>query len=178
MSGLAEALSSIDLRLAGSREAAAWFLVFAAPISAWVAWHDMATMRIPNRTVILLAACFLVVGLAVLPLADYGWRVAQMAIVLVVGFVLHQIGGLGAGDVKFAAAAVGMIAPGDVQFMILLFASVLLAAFATHRFARALPAVRGLAPGWTSWTRRDFPMGFALGGTLVFYLLLVTRFGT
>ena len=50
---------------------------------------------------------------------------------------------------------------------------ILLAAFTTHRTARMIPAVRTATPDWQSWERRrDFPMGFALGGTLAIYLLL------
>jgi prepilin peptidase CpaA len=101
-----------------------------------------------------------------------------MVIVLVIGFFLNQFGGIGAGDVKFAAAAAGMIAAPDARFLMLLFAAVLLAAFVTHRGFRAVPAFRRLTPDWVSWTRRDFPMGFALGGTLVFYLLLALKFGS
>jgi len=59
-----------------------------------------------------------------------------------------------------------------------LFAAVLIAAYATHRAARAVPAVRGAFPDWESWARRDFPMGLALGGTLIFYLLLGAIFGS
>lgn len=137
----------------------------------------MATMRIPNRTVILLAACFLVAGLFALPLPEYGWRVLTMIVVLVIGFVLNQFGGIGAGDVKFAAAAAGMIDPADGRFLMLLFASSLIAAFATHRLFRAAGGKR-ITPQWASWQRNDFPMGFALGVTLVLYLVLALIYGS
>lgn len=172
------ALAGLELHLSASRASAAWFLPFALPISAWVVWHDLATMRIPNRTVLLLAGCFLVAGLFALPLPDYGWRVAQMVLVLAVGFLMNQFGGVGAGDVKFAAAAAGMIAPGDLRFLLLLFAAVMLAAFATHRLFCATGAGPALAPHWRSWSRRDFPMGFALGTALAIYLLLVLGHGS
>jgi prepilin peptidase CpaA len=57
------------------------------------------------------------------------------------------------------------------QFMMLL-SAVVLAAFVTHRAARAMPAVRGAFPTWESWNRQDFPMGLALGAALIFYLAL------
>jgi prepilin peptidase CpaA len=173
-----DCLASGACRIGASQWSAAWFLVFAAPISAYVTWTDFRWNRIPNRTVLLLAGCFVVVGLIALPFETYLWRLLQGVIVLAVGFVLNQFGGIGAGDVKFAAAAAPLVAPADAQLVMLLFASVLLASFFTHRLFRAIPSVRRATPDWTSWGRKDFPMGFALGGALVFYLLLALRFGS
>jgi len=94
-------------------------------------------------------------------------------VVLVVGFLLSTCRLIGAGDAKFAAAMAPYLARGDLIFVMFLFASVLMGAFVTHRLARGIPAARRAAPDWESWTRRkDFPMGLALAGTLVFYLLL------
>jgi prepilin peptidase CpaA len=175
---LFECLASGQCRIAASQWSAAWFLLFAAPISAFVVWSDFRANRIPNTTVYLLAGCFVVVGLIALPFEAYLWRLLQGVVVLVIGFLLYQFRGIGAGDVKFAAAAAPLVAPGDAQLVMLLFACTLVASYATHRLFRAVPAVRRETPDWTSWTRRDFPMGFALGGALVFYLLLGLRLGT
>ncbi|WP_273523098.1 A24 family peptidase [Rhodosalinus sediminis] len=152
--------------------AALWFLPFAAPICLYVAWSDLATMKIPNKANLALAGVFLVVGLWALPLAEYPWRLAQLAGVLVVGILLNAGGLLGAGDAKFLAAAAPFVAPGDALAVTVLFAGVLLAAYVAHRLARATP-LRALAPDWESWQRtKDFPMGFALGPTLLAYLAL------
>jgi prepilin peptidase CpaA len=151
---------------------ALWFIPFAVPIGVWVAWNDMAFMKIPNKAVIALFAVFVVVGLLALPFETYLWRYVQCAAVLAAGFLLNMIRAVGAGDAKFAAAMAPLIDPGDARVVLVLFAAVLLAAFATHRGARALPAMRGAFPAWESWSRRDFPMGLALGGTLIFYLAL------
>lgn len=152
--------------------AALWFLPFAVPVCLYVAWSDLATMKIPNKANLALAGIFLVVGLWALPLADYPWRLAQLAGVLVLGILLNAGGLLGAGDAKFLAAAAPFVAPGDALSVAALFAAVLLAAFLVHRLARATP-LRRLAPDWESWQRtRDFPMGFALGPTLIAYLAL------
>ena len=152
--------------------AALWFLPFAAPICLYVAWSDLATMKIPNKANLALAGVFLVVGLWALPLAEYPWRLAQLAGVLVVGILLNAGGLLGAGDAKFLAAAAPFVAPGDALAVTVLFAGVLLAGYVAHRIARATP-LRALAPDWESWQRtKDFPMGFALGPTLLAYLAL------
>ena len=150
---------------------AAWlFLPFALPIGIWVAWNDMKFMKIPNKAVVALTVVFLVVGLIAIPLAEYPWRLLQLVGVLGVGFFLNMVGGVGAGDAKFAAAMAPFIAPQDLRIVIILFAAVLLASVATHRGFRHLSWFRARTPDWVSWEKKDFPMGLALGSTLIFYL--------
>jgi prepilin peptidase CpaA len=151
---------------------ALWFAPLAVPIGIWVAWNDMAFMKIPNKAVMALFVVFAVVGLVALPFTDYLWRYVQLAAVLAIGFVLNMARAVGAGDAKFAAAMAPFVDPGDLRILLVLFTAALISAFATHRAARAVPAVRGAFPAWESWTRGDFPMGLALGATLIFYLLL------
>jgi prepilin peptidase CpaA len=151
---------------------AQWFLPFVLPVCLWVIWSDLSAMRIPNAAVLTLAAIFLVIGLIALPLPLYGWRLVSLVVVLVLGFVANMAGLMGAGDSKFLAAAAPFVAPGDVAGLAIIFSANLLACFATHRLAK-YSALRRLAPGWQSWSRgRKFPMGFALGSTLVIYLAL------
>ncbi|GAW34105.1 type IV leader peptidase family protein [Roseovarius sp. A-2] len=150
--------------------AALWFLPFAVPICAWVALSDLRRMKIPNMAVMALLAVFVVVGVLVLPFGDYAWRFAHLAIFLVLGILANAIGLMGAGDAKFIAVAAPFVALGDAATVCLLFASVLIAAFASHRIAMHSP-LRRLAPDWTSWQMtKKFPMGLALGPTLALYL--------
>lgn len=151
--------------------AALWFLPFCLPVAIWVAWSDMKTMKIPNKAVLTMAAIWAVVGLLAFPLPQYGWGWAVLAIVLLAGFILSALGLVGAGDAKFAAAMAPVFSTGDIRFIIALFCGCLLAAFATHRLARLIPPVRRATADWESWVRKDFPMGLALAGTLIFYLL-------
>ncbi|WP_438361540.1 prepilin peptidase [Palleronia pontilimi] len=152
--------------------AARAFIPFVLPVCVWVAWSDMARMKIPNKAVMALALIYLIVGPFVLPLPVWAWQWVHLVVVLVIGFVLNMGGALGAGDAKFAAAAAPFVFLQDAAMLMYLFAAILLAAFATHRIARATPAIRGRAPGWESWTSRKFPMGLALAPALLFYLLL------
>ncbi|MDF1872251.1 prepilin peptidase [Vannielia sp.] len=158
--------------------ASAWFLAFVGPICFYVAFSDMARMKIPNLAVMAMVVVFAVVGIFVLPFEDYAWRWLHLIVVLVVGFFMNMVGLVGAGDAKFAAAMAPFIVVGDLFSVLLLFAAVMLAAFITHRTARAIPAVRRLAPHWESWTRKDFPMGLALGASMAAYLALAAKFGT
>lgn len=158
--------------------AALWFLPFVAPIAIWVAWSDMKFMRIPNKAVLALTAVFLVVGLglvalSVLPFKAWLWGWALLAIVLAAGFLANALHLIGAGDAKFAAAMAPFFVGADIRFVLALFAACLLAAFVSHRGARQIPAFRAATADWESWVRRDFPMGLALAGTLIFYLLAV-----
>jgi len=157
--------------------ASLWFLILTAPICFYVAWSDMARMKIPNKAVIATVVVFALVGPLVLPLADYGWRWLHLVVVLGVGFVMNMVGLLGAGDAKFAAAMAPFVALGDLFNIMILFAAIMLAAFTAHRLARAIKPVRAFAPDWESWHRKDFPMGLALGGTLAAYLALATKYG-
>ena len=157
---------------------ALWFLPFALPICIWVAWNDMKFMKIPNKAVLALIVVFLVVGLiAITPLADYPWRLLHFVVILAVGFVANMIGAVGAGDAKFAAAMAPLVAFGDLQVVLFLFATVLLAAFVTHRLFKLIPPFRARTTDWASWTHNDFPMGLTLAGTLIFYLCLGAVFG-
>ena len=150
--------------------AALWFLPFAVPICAWVALSDLRRMKIPNLAVLALLAVFVVVGVLALPFWDYAWRFAHLAIFLVLGILANAIGFMGAGDAKFIAVAAPFVAPGDAATVCLLFAAILIAAFASHRIAMHSP-LRRLAPDWTSWQMtKKFPMGLALGPTLALYL--------
>ncbi|MDJ0628645.1 MAG: prepilin peptidase [Rhodobacter sp.] len=156
--------------MALSSDAALWFLVLTLPICVWVAWNDMKFMKIPNKAVLALGAVFLVFGLIALPWAEYPWRLLSLAVVLVAGFLANLAGLVGAGDAKFAAVMAPFIPVEDARLFMILFAAVLLAAFVTHRLFRALPAIRAQTGDWESWTRKDFPMGLALGGSLAIYL--------
>jgi prepilin peptidase CpaA len=157
--------------------AAAAFLPFVAPIALWVAWSDMARMKIPNQAVLALTAVFLIAGPVVLPLGDWALRWLHLAVVLVLGFVANAAGLLGAGDAKFAAAAAPFVAVSDALGLLTVFAAILLGAFAAHRLMRAFPPFREAVPHWESWTHGKFPMGLALGPALALYLVLCLFYG-
>ena len=153
--------------------AALGFLLFAFPISIWVAWSDMKTMKIPNKAVMALVVAYLLAGLALLPLQVWVWGLAYGVIVLVLGFVTNAAGLMGAGDAKFAAAMAPFFVGADIRMVLALFAACLLGAFASHRLMRIVPPFRRATADWASWTHKDFPMGLALAGTLIFYLVAV-----
>ncbi len=157
--------------------AATWFVPFAIAIGIWVSWSDMKFMKIPNQSVLALAAVFILVGPLVLPFDSYLWHLAAIPAVLAVGFMLNVIRAVGAGDAKFAAAMAPFFALGDAVEIMFLSCAILLAAFTTHRVMGLVPAVRRATTDWESWERRDFPMGFALSGILIVYLLLASHYG-
>ena len=151
------------------------FLVLCLPICAWVAWSDLKFMKIPNKAVMAIVAIFAFAGFALMP-ADYWlWRWVNLVVVLAIGFVLNIAANVGAGDAKFAAAAAPFFAQklDDLQHALMFLAAFLLGAFAAHRLMRAIPAVRAATPDWVSWQRKDFPMGLALVGTFIAYLVLM-----
>lgn len=163
--------------MALTASAALWFLPFVLPICFYVCFTDLREMRITNQAVLALGLIFIVIGPFLFPLPEYGWRLVQMVVVLVIGFVLNAGGAMGAGDAKFAAAAAPYIALGDLRLLLAIFAANLLAAFTTHRLVK-YTALRQIAPSWQSWDMGwKFPMGLSLGGTLAIYLGLAAYFG-
>jgi prepilin peptidase CpaA len=157
---------------------ALWFLPFVAPITLWVAWSDMKWMKIHNFAVLALAAIYLVVGFFVLPIMAWAWGWASLVVVLVVGFILSSVGLVGAGDAKFAAVMAPFIALGDLSLFMMLLGCVMSISFMVHRLARRTSFVQTLVPEWESLHRREFPMGLALGPSLLFYLSLAAIFGS
>src|SRR5690606_37948221 len=72
---------------------------------ALAASSDLLTMRISNKLVLFLVACFCVVAIAVnLPLQQFAMHVVCALIVLAVAFTLFALGWIGGGDAKLAAA--------------------------------------------------------------------------
>jgi len=165
------------MHTAQTAAAALWFLPFVLPVAIWVAWSDMARMKIPNKAVIALTVVFAVIGLIALPLEAWAWRWLHFAVVLAVGFLANMLRLLGAGDAKFAAAMAPFIVLADVSMFAYLFAAALLGGFIAHRLAKRIPPIRRATQGWESWERKDFPMGLSLSGALVFYLVIGAAYG-
>ncbi|GGX49227.1 hypothetical protein GCM10007385_16780 [Tateyamaria omphalii] len=165
--------------IALSATAALWFMPLMVPICLYVAYTDLAEMRITNPTVLTMAAIFAAMGPFFYSLDAYLWQLAQLAIVLVAGIILNAAGTMGAGDAKFLAAAAPYVALGDIHLLMALFAAVLLAAYSAHTIAKHT-SLRTFAPDWASWSQegRRFPMGFALGPTLAIYLGLAALYGS
>lgn len=153
-----------------------WFLIPILPLTVWVAWSDLSSMKIPNKAVLATLFAYLAIGPVALPLPLWLWGWALGAGVLVAGFIATSAGLVGAGDSKFAAAMAPFFVGGDIRIILALFAGCLLAAYATHRLFRAIPAFRRATPHWESWTHKDFPMGLALSGTFAFYFILALLF--
>lgn len=151
---------------------ALWLLIAALPISLYVAFNDMKSMKIPNLAVGALVAGYAILGLFAFEFTTYLWQYLQLIVVLVVGIVLNAAGVMGAGDAKFAAAAAPYILISDALALSWIFAACIMIGFATHRIAKHT-ALRRIVPEWESWTSgRRFPMGLPLGMTLITYLFL------
>lgn len=161
----------MDIAVTATQAQGLAFGLPALPICLWVAYTDLSVMRIRNEAVLALFAVFVLLGPFVLPLDAYLWRYAQLTGVLAAGVALSAARLLGAGDAKFAAAMAPLVAPADAGTVVLLFAGLLALTLVLHRAARAVPAIRGLAPDWRSWHEaKDFPLGITLGATLATYL--------
>lgn len=151
-------------------------LPFVTLICLWVAWSDMKFMKIPNRAVAALMIVYAVAGcvwvlFGLMPWRDALWGAALGVIVLAIGFVVTALGMVGAGDSKFAAAMAPFFVGAPLTFVLALFAACLLGAFFIHRVIKWTPPLRKRIGDWESWERKDFPMGLALTGTMIVYLV-------
>jgi prepilin peptidase CpaA len=148
-------------------------LVPVLPIAIWAATSDMKRMKIPNQSVLAMAAVWPALGwLAVPTWAAWFWGFAIMAIVLVALYLLYTTGSFGAGDAKYAAAMSGIFVGTPIVFLLALIATSMIGALILHRVLRGIPAVRRMTPDWISWEqRRYFPFGLALSMIVVFYLV-------
>lgn len=151
------------------------FLIGSLPVMLWVAFTDLSRMRIPNRASVLLCALFGLGGLALWALdlwslSAWAWRWLNLVVVLLIGMLLYFLGLIGAGDAKLAAAAAPFVAVADLGTVVMLHAAMVLIAWLLHRIARHSFGPR-LWPDWTSWhSGKRFPMGVAIGATLLAYL--------
>lgn len=150
------------------------FGLLTLPICVWVAYTDLSQMKIKNEAVLAMFAVFLLAGIFVItPFTDYLWRFAHIAVILAIGFVMNMIGGVGAGDAKFAAAMAPFIALADWSEVLIIFCVLLIITWVGHRVIRNITAIRNLAPNWKSWSeKKDFPMGVTLAATQITYLAL------
>jgi prepilin peptidase CpaA len=153
-------------------KAALILLALVLPISIWAAVSDLKRMKIPNKAVLTMAAIWPLIGWTLVPFDAWLWGFALMGIVLVLGYLAYVTGTFGAGDAKYSAAMAPMFVGADYGWMLLLVPACLIGALITHRIMRAIPAIRRMTPDWESWTqRRYFPLGFALSGIVVIYLV-------
>ena len=147
-------------------------LVPVVPIAIWATLSDLKRMKIPNASVLAMAAVWPLLGwLAVPTWSLWLWGFAIMAIVFVLGFLLYTTGTFGAGDAKYAAAFSPIFVGAPIGTVLMIIATSMIGALILHRIANATPAIRRATPGWESWDKRIFPFGFALSGMVIFYLV-------
>lgn len=147
-------------------------LVPALPIAIWAAGNDLRHMKIPNLSVLAMAALWPLLGwLAVETWAAWFWGFGLLAIVFVLGFLLYTTGTFGAGDAKYAAAMAPMFVGTPILRLLVIVFVGMIGALILHRLARSIPAIRNRTANWLSWSQaRYFPLGLALSLMVVMYL--------
>ena len=145
----------------------------ALPFCIWAALTDLREMKILNVCNLGLFLAFVVLGAFIFPLDVYGLRLAQGAMMLVVGILLNATGHMGGGDSKFIAAMAPYIALQDATAFLMLLALMSLVTVAVHRVIGAINPLQPALEGWKSWNAGGkFPFGLTLSSTLLTYLAL------
>lgn len=134
-------------------------------------------MTIPNRVNAALFIVFVVLGIFMFPLPEYGIRLAQAIAMLAIGIFLTTAGLMGGGDSKLLAAGAPLVSLTHVTEFFFALAFMSLAAVATHRILGKIPAFKTLVGDWKSWNvKGNFPFGVPIATTFSLYLLLMVRF--
>lgn len=152
---------------------AVWFLPAVIPITVYIAWNDMRSMKITNASVLALVIAFAVIGPFAFGLQVYAWQWVHLPIMLAVCMALWALRLMGGGDAKMIAAMSPYFVVADLLLITQIFAASLLGALAVHSLFR-FTALKNIAPDWKSWSAgRYFPKGLPLSMTLLFYMLFV-----
>lgn len=145
----------------------------ALPFCIWASITDLREMKILNVCNLGLFMSFVVVGAFIFPLDGYALRLAQAALMLVVGILLNATGHMGGGDSKFIAAMAPFIALQDATVFVMLLAATSLVTVALHRGIGAINPLQPALAGWKSWhAGSKFPFGVTLSLSLIGYLSL------
>lgn len=142
------------------------------PVLLWIAWSDLARMKIPNMAVLGVLAIFVLVGPLVLSIGDWGWRLLHFPPVLLLVFLLSQAGVMGAGDAKALAALAPYVALVDALAVLLILAVCMVGGLILHRVARRIGPLRRATPTWESWRDAAFPMGLSISAAMLIYVLV------
>jgi prepilin peptidase CpaA len=147
------------------------------PMLFLACWSDLRNMTIPNRVNAILFFSFVILGVFLFPLQEYGIRLAQAAVMLVIGIFLTASGLMGGGDSKLLAAGAPLVSLGHITEFFIVMAVMSLAAVATHRILGKIPAFKSRVIDWVSWnTKKNFPFGVPIAATFSVYLLAMVRF--
>lgn len=124
----------------------------ALAVAALAAGWDVATRRIPNWSVLLLAGLALAHSLAVGAWDDAGSAAIHAALALVAGLLLFRFGVIGGGDAKlYTAAALGVPLAGAIPMLGYLAAAALIIFLALFVFYRGFK-IRNSEGKRVSWT--------------------------
>lgn len=135
-------------------------------------WKDLSEMRIPNLVSLAMIVIFAVTAPFLMEWQDIVKQVGLAVVVFVVLFGLYLLGGVGAGDVKFASTIMLFVQLSDVTFFIRNLGLIALAGLCAHMIVRRIEPLRNLAPHWRSFNEQGvFPYGLALSVSLIFYLV-------
>ena len=154
--------------MTGLAPIAVWLV---AAIALWAALVDFVSMRIPNGVHVALLGVFALCVAPALPIGDIATRLAVAAGLFAAGFGLYTANVMGAGDVKYLAAAAPLVPPDPavLLFWLLLVTMAGLPVLVLHRLAGLVPSARRFA----SFAETGyFPYGPAISIGLVTILVL------
>jgi prepilin peptidase CpaA len=158
----------------------AYLLLFVVtlPFLFTACWSDLRHMTIPNRLNMALFIVFLVLGIFIFPLPEFGMRILQALVMMLIGVFLTSAGLMGGGDSKLLAAGAPYVAMGHITEFFLALAFMSLSSVIAHRGLGLVPAFKSRVSDWVSWNSKgNFPFGVPIAATLSLYLFVLAVFG-
>lgn len=149
------------------------FLIVTFPVVLYITFSDLKFLRIPNVANLALLAIFVVIAPFFLEWGDYGIRIGQGVIVLIIGFILTSIGLLGGGDSKLFAVMAPYIAYQDITTFLFLSFGLTIIAIIIDKVVRRIPRFMESLKDWRSFQdKQKLPYGFPLSISLSIYLAI------
>ncbi|MEM7056283.1 MAG: prepilin peptidase [Pseudomonadota bacterium] len=166
-------------------ETPALWLVIATmvPLLLYTAWSDLKTLKIPNWIPLLILVIYLITGFWGLSLEVFLWGLGAGVITLVAFILLYSlldvmgIGGIGAGDLKLLAAVVPFMFARDLLMILIFYFIAVMAVWMTFtilwRRKKGESSFASLNQEGTKYGRRTPPMGVAIAGAMIAYLIVM-----
>lgn len=153
------------------------------PLLLYTAWSDIKTLKIPNWIPLAILVIYLITGLWGLPLDVFLWGLGAGVITLIVFIVLYGVldsmgvGGIGAGDLKLLAAVIPFMFASDLLMILIFYFIAVMAVWIVFTIAwkrkKHESSLASLNQEGTRYGRRTPPMGVAIAGAMIAYLVVM-----
>lgn len=151
-----------------------WIIVSILLVCA--CWTDLRRLQIPNSLTILFAVGGMLYHLFILGLSGFGWSIAGVLSGLLPLYVMHRLGGMGGGDVKWFGAFGAWAGPA-LTFQLLMYSVLIAGGIACLLLMLRIPGLRTIGSR-LKWPWGNHPVSGGKGVHFPFMLAVAPGFMT